>query len=165
MLHVPEMDAEECSQDVLLKMYSKVANFRNDGRSKLTTWIFEIAKNCAIDFHRVAQDEPQKLTENSEPVHIRYAFFPPAKPASLTQRENELWLGFLADGRSDHRVIGFHPDDAPEGALQRRGATVFESGARRTARFIALARSASSNIDCRSDVVSIKLDHNAFQRA
>lgn len=66
-MRVPERDAEECAQDVLFKVHLKVATFKNDGRSKLTTWIIEIAKNCAIDFHRRFRPKQQKFTENDLP--------------------------------------------------------------------------------------------------
>lgn len=74
-MNVPELDAEECTQDVLFKVHLKLATFCNDGRSRLTTWIFQIAKNCAIDFHRVSRPEQEEFTENDLPVpwHGQYA--------------------------------------------------------------------------------------------
>jgi RNA polymerase sigma factor (sigma-70 family) len=64
VLNVPEPDAEELTQDVLFRVHSRVSAFRNDGRTKLTTWIFEIAKNHAIDHHRVFRARQQELTES-----------------------------------------------------------------------------------------------------
>jgi RNA polymerase sigma factor (sigma-70 family) len=60
--NVPEPDAEELVQNVLMKVYYRVGTFCDDGRAKLTTWIFEIAKNCAIDFHHVRREELESLT-------------------------------------------------------------------------------------------------------
>ncbi len=51
-MNVPEADAEELAGDTLLAMSSHISTFQHGGKAKLTTWIFEIAKNKAIDFHR-----------------------------------------------------------------------------------------------------------------
>jgi RNA polymerase sigma factor (sigma-70 family) len=52
-MSVPELTAEELAADVLITVHEKLPNFRFGSRAKLTTWIFEIAKNRAIDYHRV----------------------------------------------------------------------------------------------------------------
>jgi RNA polymerase sigma factor (sigma-70 family) len=51
-MNVPEADAEELASDTLLAVSSHISTFQYGGTAKLTTWIFEIAKNKAIDFHR-----------------------------------------------------------------------------------------------------------------
>jgi RNA polymerase sigma factor (sigma-70 family) len=51
-MNVPEADAEELASDTLLAVSSHISTFQYGGKAKLTTWIFEIAKNKAIDFHR-----------------------------------------------------------------------------------------------------------------
>jgi RNA polymerase sigma-70 factor (ECF subfamily) len=51
-MNVPEATAEEVAADVLMTVHGKLGTFRLGGRAKLTTWIFEIAKNRAIDYHR-----------------------------------------------------------------------------------------------------------------
>ena len=55
MIHfgVYETDAEELAQDVLMKVYAKVGTFHRSGKAMLTTWIFQIAGNRAIDFFAV----------------------------------------------------------------------------------------------------------------
>ena len=53
-MNVPEADAEELASDTLLAVSSHIKGFKYGGKAKLTTWIFEIAKNKAIDFHRKA---------------------------------------------------------------------------------------------------------------
>jgi RNA polymerase sigma factor (sigma-70 family) len=60
-MNVPEATAEEVAADVLMTVHGKLKNFRFDSRAKLTTWIFEIAKNRAIDFHRGRKPEFQEL--------------------------------------------------------------------------------------------------------
>lgn len=51
-MRIPEADAEEIVQDTLLKVHSSVHRFKRTKRAKFTTWVVEIAKNLAIDFHR-----------------------------------------------------------------------------------------------------------------
>jgi RNA polymerase sigma factor (sigma-70 family) len=65
---VPEPDAEECAQDALFKVHLKAGTFHNDGRSKFTTWIFQIAKNCALDFLDVFRPKQREFMENDLPV-------------------------------------------------------------------------------------------------
>jgi RNA polymerase sigma factor (sigma-70 family) len=67
-MEVPELDAEELAQDVLLKMHSKVGTFQRDGRANLTTWIFQIALNLAKDFHEAQIEKLLELNENDPPV-------------------------------------------------------------------------------------------------
>jgi len=62
-MNVPEKDAEELAQDVLMKVHSKIILFRRTPRAKLTTWIFTIATNRALDFHRAADEEHEELFE------------------------------------------------------------------------------------------------------
>jgi RNA polymerase sigma factor (sigma-70 family) len=56
-MSVSEADAEELASDTLLSVSSHIASFQHGGKAKLTRWIFEIAKNRAIDFHRKARLE------------------------------------------------------------------------------------------------------------
>ena len=49
--------------DVLMTVHEKIGKFRHGGQAKLTTWIFTIAKNRAIDYHRVSRPEHLELTE------------------------------------------------------------------------------------------------------
>lgn len=41
--------AEELAADALLKAHKSIQTFRGDGGAKLTTWVFQIARNCALD--------------------------------------------------------------------------------------------------------------------
>lgn len=45
-------DAEEVADDALLKVHRGVANFDPSRGAKLTTWVFEVAKNAGIDHYR-----------------------------------------------------------------------------------------------------------------
>ena len=46
-------DAEEVAADALAKVHRSLRGYRHRG-TKLTTWIFQIAHNCAVDFRRAA---------------------------------------------------------------------------------------------------------------
>jgi RNA polymerase sigma factor (sigma-70 family) len=61
-MSVPEPTAEELAADVLMTVHEKLPNFRFGSRAKLTTWIFEIAKNRAIDYHRVRKPAFEDVT-------------------------------------------------------------------------------------------------------
>jgi len=58
---IPEADAEETALDLFMTVHEKIGTFRHGGRAKLTTWIYQIAKNRAIDYHRSAKPEPEPL--------------------------------------------------------------------------------------------------------
>lgn len=52
-LGIPAADADEVAADALAKVQRSLPTYRDRG-TKLTTWIFEIARNCAFDHHRIA---------------------------------------------------------------------------------------------------------------
>lgn len=60
-MNIPEPTAEEVAADVLMAVHQRLHTFRFDGRGKLTTWIFEIAKNRAIDYHRLPKPQLEDL--------------------------------------------------------------------------------------------------------
>lgn len=47
-----DMDADEVAQEVLLRMYRYLGDFKGD--SRLTTWLYRITRNAAIDHFRAA---------------------------------------------------------------------------------------------------------------
>jgi RNA polymerase sigma factor (sigma-70 family) len=107
-MRVPELDAEECAQDVLFKVHLKVATFKNDGRSKLTTWIFEIAKNCAIDFIRLTRKKRQEIKGTDVPLkwHGQFA------------GRNTAWLAWLGEelqkfSAEDQQILLLRAQDIP----------------------------------------------------
>ena len=56
-MDIPEADAEELAADVLMTVRKSVRDFQFSERARLTTWIFKIAKNRAIDYHRRSKPE------------------------------------------------------------------------------------------------------------
>lgn len=67
-LGIPAADAEEVAADALTKVRRSLPTYRDRG-AKLTTWIFEIARNCALDYHRTAA---RRATQHAE-FCIEYA--------------------------------------------------------------------------------------------
>ena len=63
-MDIPEEDAEELAADVLLAVRNSVRHFQFSQRARLTTWIFKIAKNRAIDYHRRSKPESCELHES-----------------------------------------------------------------------------------------------------
>jgi RNA polymerase sigma-70 factor (ECF subfamily) len=47
-----EQDAEDVAADTMVKVHKAVSQFDPRGGAKLSTWVFRIAKNTAIDFKR-----------------------------------------------------------------------------------------------------------------
>lgn len=62
-------DAEDLTQEVFLKLYKKLPDFRGD--SALTTWIYRIATNTCIDHLRTRKEyvsyDEFKIDENEMP--------------------------------------------------------------------------------------------------
>jgi RNA polymerase sigma-70 factor, ECF subfamily len=59
-----EADADEAVQETFLRAYQRLASF--EGRSTMTTWIYRIAANCALNI--VARRKPQtRIGEENDP--------------------------------------------------------------------------------------------------
>ena len=63
-MNVPEADAEELAADVLMAVRNTVRDFEFSKRARLTTWIFQIARNRAIDYHRRSKPESCELDDS-----------------------------------------------------------------------------------------------------
>jgi RNA polymerase sigma-70 factor (ECF subfamily) len=63
-MDIPEADAEELAPDVLMTVRKSVRDFQFSERARLTTWIFKIAKNRAIDYHRRSKPESCELDDS-----------------------------------------------------------------------------------------------------
>src|SRR5258708_13486529 len=69
-MSIPQPTAEEIAADTLFTVHQKVKTFRITGKGKLTTWIFEIAKNRAIDFHPAAKPNILELHASPCITHV-----------------------------------------------------------------------------------------------
>lgn len=67
-MNLPEPDAEELADDVFLQVHRKIKEYK-PGPAKLTTWIFQIAKNQAIDYYRKATSQPP--VSHLDPAKLR----------------------------------------------------------------------------------------------
>lgn len=72
---VGETDADDVTQDTFLNAYRGLPRF--NGRSKFSTWLFRITRNCAIEATR-RQARQQRAERHSEPTEqpdptLRYA--------------------------------------------------------------------------------------------
>ncbi len=70
-----ELDAEEATQDVLLAIATRIGSF--EGRSKFSTWLYQITTNASIDCYRklkrrrsVLDAAPEMAAEGSTPSVI-----------------------------------------------------------------------------------------------
>ncbi|MEE9168258.1 MAG: sigma-70 family RNA polymerase sigma factor [bacterium] len=54
--------AEDITQDVFVKVYQNLANFRGD--AKLSTWIYQIATNTYLDYFRSAAHKKESMTDH-----------------------------------------------------------------------------------------------------
>jgi RNA polymerase sigma-70 factor (ECF subfamily) len=64
-LGVPETRLEDATQDVFVIVHGKLAEF--EGRSKLTTWLYSIARHVALDEHRKIARDRRRDREIAEP--------------------------------------------------------------------------------------------------
>jgi RNA polymerase sigma-70 factor (ECF subfamily) len=60
-------DAEELSQDVFIKAYRSLADFR--GESKFSTWLYTIVRTSCLSFLRKRRLPTQPLTKDLAPGH------------------------------------------------------------------------------------------------
>lgn len=61
--HFSEQDAEDVALDAMVKVHKSVTQFNPRGGAKLSTWIFRVTKNTAIDFTRSQARLTSKATD------------------------------------------------------------------------------------------------------
>lgn len=64
-----EMDAEELTNEVMIRVHKNLSKF-DEQKSQLKTWIYNIATNCAIDFIR----KKRLNTVSIDQVHFDWRF-------------------------------------------------------------------------------------------
>ena len=52
---IPESDVEDVYIDILMKVHENIMKFTYGGSAKLTTWIYRLARNAAVDYHRASK--------------------------------------------------------------------------------------------------------------
>lgn len=91
-MDIPETDAEELTADVLMAVRNSIRDFQFGKRARLTTWIFKIAQNRAIDYHRRSKPEFCELDDS--------IVGPGEKAGTYTNRNPHL-RGWLANELAD----------------------------------------------------------------
>ncbi len=54
-------DADDVAQEVFVRVYRHIGRFKADGRRRFSTWLFQIARNQAIDVLRKRKRRPVEL--------------------------------------------------------------------------------------------------------
>jgi RNA polymerase sigma-70 factor (ECF subfamily) len=72
-------DADDVAQEVFVRVYQNIGKFR-PGRARLSTWLFQIARNAAIDHLR------KRARRQEQPLDS----ITPAAPASRAVEANEI---------------------------------------------------------------------------
>ena len=103
-LGIPAADAEEVAADALIKVRRSLPTYRDRG-AKLTTWIFEIAHNCALDHHRAAI---RRATQHTE-FCIEYArgngHLAGSGPMRITASAEALTTALVALSATDQDIL------------------------------------------------------------
>lgn len=64
-------DAEDISQEVFIKVFRFIKNFRQD--AKLSSWLYQVTVNTCIDAQRKKIAKPQVSMESSDIENLRHA--------------------------------------------------------------------------------------------
>jgi len=106
-MDIPETDAEELTADVLIAVRNSIRDFQFGKRARLTTWIFKIAQNRAIDYHRRSKPEFCELDDS--------IVGPGEKAGTYTNRNPHLrgWLANELAGLSeqDRQILNWRALD------------------------------------------------------
>ena len=89
---VPEHRLEDAAQDVFVVVHGKLAEF--EGRSKLTTWLYGIARHVALDVVRKVARERRRQREMAEAPEREGAAPSPEETAGEVEARRVL-LGLL----------------------------------------------------------------------
>ncbi len=92
-------DAEEITQEVFLKVYHKLKNFRLE--SSLKTWVYRITVNCAINYSKRSAKEREKKAEYYGNLNPWQAL---SEPTVSSQRHKEIIEIFLKILNPDQRL-------------------------------------------------------------
>lgn len=109
---VGESDAEDVAQETFVKVHQALENFR--GESQLSTWIYRIATNTALDklrspsFQRtkqmVAPDELEE-TDASNGIIPLEGKKPPIEKELIREEMNQCIRGYIEKLPEDYRMV------------------------------------------------------------
>jgi RNA polymerase sigma-70 factor (ECF subfamily) len=107
---VGEADAEDLTQEVLIKVSDALPDFR--GESQLSTWIYRIATNAALDrlrspsYKRVIQDcSVSDVAEIDDRKALTGEKTPLVEPQIFRKEMNECVQGYIQKLPENYRVV------------------------------------------------------------
>jgi RNA polymerase sigma-70 factor (ECF subfamily) len=105
---VDESEAEDLTQEVFAKVASSLASFR--GESQLSTWLYRIATNAALDRLRGLPKAPNvQLAEEAEDIPDQNLWTGENEPAVESQvyrnEMNDCIRGFIARLPENYRMV------------------------------------------------------------
>jgi RNA polymerase sigma-70 factor (ECF subfamily) len=102
--------AEELTQDIFVKTYSSLPNFRGD--SEVSTWIFRIATNACLDHFRSKSHKTDEKTDLLSPEDLLKSTLPEGEQKPPTAMEDLInsemsscVRGYVDDLPEDHRAV------------------------------------------------------------
>jgi RNA polymerase sigma-70 factor (ECF subfamily) len=108
---VGEADAEDVAQEVFVKVSRSLEGFR--GESSLSTWIYRIATNAALDHRRtpssrqasITTDIPDENNLSSEELTLLQSSAPRIDVALIRKDMNDCIRGLVNDLPENHRIV------------------------------------------------------------
>jgi RNA polymerase sigma-70 factor, ECF subfamily len=109
---VGDTDAEDLTQDVFVKAHRALKNFK--GESKLSTWLYRIATNTALDKLRSPSFQRVDLSPVSDEfdeanisggVGLSEAQKPPIEKGLIREEMNDCIRGYIAKLPEDYRAV------------------------------------------------------------
>ena len=90
-------DAEDISQEVFIKVFRSLNNFRRD--AKMSSWLYKITVNASIDFHRkkavkksTSFDEVARLNIQEDPLPHQALLSDPVQDTQASQIQKQISL-------------------------------------------------------------------------
>ena len=108
-------EAEDVSQEVFIKVYRSLGSFRRD--AKMSSWIYQIAVNSAIDLLRKRKAKPSVTLEDFD--HIELRDVPPGAGTAAVNPESSADAALLQGRIGAARIDSAGAGGVYHAALQR----------------------------------------------
>ncbi len=101
---IPPADAEDVAFEALERALTSIESFHYGGPAKLTTWVFRVARNRAVDYHRAKKRERERLNSLTCP--------PIARTNPKIRNEQLSWLVECLNGLDpkDIQILRWHAE-------------------------------------------------------
>jgi RNA polymerase sigma-70 factor (ECF subfamily) len=102
---VGEGEAEDLTQSVMLKVSEGLSGFRGD--SRLSTWIYRVARNTALDSlrHKAIQPSGEAEFESDERDVALDALIPSVEAAAIRREMNECIREFIEQLPENYKTV------------------------------------------------------------